>query len=68
VPTNEEFAELRRRVADLEGQIALLCQAMKANPPAGARRCWRDQVGAFANDPLYEETNRLGRDWRESQR
>lgn len=35
--------------------------------PAKEKRGWQAIVGTFADDPLYEEAMRLGREWRESQ-
>lgn len=32
-----------------------------------AKRGWKAIVGTFANDPLYDEAMRLGREWRENQ-
>ena len=31
------------------------------------KRGWQAIVGTFANDPIYDEAMRLGREWRESQ-
>ena len=36
--------------------------------PTQEKRGWQAIVGTFADDPLYEEAMRLGRQWRESQR
>lgn len=36
--------------------------------PTKEKRGWQAIVGTFADDPLYEEAMRLGREWRESQR
>ena len=35
--------------------------------PTTAKRGWQAIVGTFADDPLYEEAMRLGREWREAQ-
>jgi hypothetical protein len=37
-------------------------------PPTKEKRGWQAIVGTFADDPLYEEAMRLGREWRDSQR
>ncbi len=68
-PTLEEVADLRRRVDELEARVADLGRrlAQAGNPPR-VTRWWRAQVGAFADDPVYEEIVRLGREWRDSQR
>jgi hypothetical protein len=67
-PNPDEVADLRRRLDELEARVASLAQLLKRDPPAAAKRWWRSQVGAFANDPVYEEIARLGREWRDSQR
>ena len=36
--------------------------------PPGEKRGWQAIVGTFADDPLYEEAMRLGREYRESLR
>ncbi len=35
--------------------------------PTKEKRGWQAIVGTFADDPLYEEAMRLGREWRETQ-
>ncbi len=56
---------LEERVAALE-EVARL-KAKVETPNKGAAVDWLDVVwGSFANDPMYEEAMRLGREWRES--
>ncbi len=67
--------ELEARVVALEQAVADL-QARAAGPngqqqpagtdPATQRHWWRDDAGAFADDPGFEEMVRLGREYRES--
>lgn len=59
---------LARRVETLENEIADLKQlvaqtAAKAKPS----KDWRRTLGAFADDPTYDEALRLGRKWRQRQ-
>ena len=54
---------MNARVAELESELATLKQRLPAEP-AG----WRSIVGAFANDPAFDEAMRLGREYRESKR
>jgi hypothetical protein len=56
---------LAQRVAVLEAKVARLC----AEKAAEDERPWFQQIsGAFANDPIYDEAMRLGREYRESLR
>ncbi len=60
---------LEQRVAALEAEVDLLKN--KIDEKAGekdARPWWHKIYGSFANDPLYEEAMRLGRQYRESLR
>ncbi len=57
---------LSQRVAALEAQVAELKAMLQAKPAADP---WMEDVwGAFANDPVFEEAVRLGREYRESLR
>ena len=59
-------SSLEQRVSALEAEMAQLRARIEGTRPA---KDWLDQIwGSFANDPLYEEAMRLGREWRESQR
>jgi len=56
--------KLEDRVAALETEVARLKQKIEGNS-----KSWTDEiVGAFANDPAFEEAMRLGRAYRESLR
>jgi hypothetical protein len=55
------------RVAALEAEVAHLKARIESGKPASGD--WLDAVwGLFANDPVYEEAMRLGREYRESLR
>lgn len=59
-------AKLEERVAALEAEVARLKE--KLETPANSSKPWWEQIqGSFANDPIYEEAMRLGRQYRESQ-
>jgi hypothetical protein len=58
---------LEKRVAALEQEVARLRELIEANKQE-ERPGWEKIVGSFANDPIYEEAMRLGREYRESQR
>ncbi|HMV47503.1 MAG TPA: hypothetical protein PLD20_11370 [Blastocatellia bacterium] len=60
-------AQLELRVAALEAEIAQVKQQLEKLPNSQGN--WlNDIVGAFDNDPIYEEAMRLGREYRESLR
>ena len=59
--------ELELRVANLEIEMAQVKQKLGAVTEP-ARPWWQEIYGTFANDPLYEEAMRLGREYRESLR
>jgi len=59
---------LKQRVAVLEHRFASLRRSLRMELGLPAQS-WLDQVyGSFANDPIYEEAMRLGRQYRESLR
>ena len=60
-------APLEDRVAASRAEVARLKAKVEGEPQTSPD--WLDKVwGSFANDPLYEEAMRLGREWRESSR
>jgi hypothetical protein len=56
-------AELEQRVAALERELAELKATVGERPKQG----WESTIGAFANDPLFDEAVRLGREWRDEE-
>jgi hypothetical protein len=59
-------AKLKDRVAALEAEVARLKEKVEGGTTSGD---WLDKIwGSFANDPVYEEAMRLGREYRESLR
>ena len=48
---------IERRVTDLRNRITI----------GGRTKDWRRTIGMFANDPVFDEIVRLGREWRESE-
>jgi len=59
--------EIELRVAALEAKIDEIQRFLKAVAP-DTRPWWEHVVGAFADDPAFEEAMRLGRKYRESLR
>jgi hypothetical protein len=58
---------LEARVATLETEVARLKK--RFNTPTTTKASWLDSIwGSFANDPIYDEAMRLGRQYREGTR
>ena len=57
-------AKLETRVATLERELASLREKVE-NPESP---WWKQNLGQFANDPIYAEAMKLGRAFREGQR
>lgn len=57
-------ATLEERVEKLEEKVTRLLEKSAATPQAA---WWQKHVGAFANNPLYDEAMRLGAEYRRSQ-
>jgi hypothetical protein len=58
---------LEDRLTIVEQELARLKQRLDADnaPPSSAG--WEQIFGIFADDPLFEEAVRLGREWRDAQ-
>ncbi len=57
--------KIEARLTSLEEKIAELQTKVGSTPS----KSWLDNIyGAFANDPVYDEAMRLGREYRESLR
>ena len=65
--TPKTSVKLASRVAVLEAKVEQLQRKLKAVIP-DAKPWWEHIVGAFADDPDFEEAMRLGREYRESLR
>lgn len=62
-------ASLEQRVATLEAEVVRLKARVEERSADGARVSnWEKIYGSFANDPIYDEAMRLGREYRESLR
>ncbi len=57
---------LEQRVTALEAEIELLKNRIMDREDK--KDGWRAMVGAFLNDPYYEQAMKLGREYRESLR
>jgi hypothetical protein len=60
--------ELEDRVAELEKTVTeLKAQLAQANGKPEGWEWWREGAGRFANDPVFDEIVRLGKEWRDKQ-
>jgi hypothetical protein len=62
-------AGVEERIAALENRVEALQHLLEERLPDGPAKedgGWRAIIGTFADDPLYEEAMRLGREWRQS--
>ena len=62
-------ATVEERLINLETRFDTLQREFEQRllPPPKPKRGWKAIVGTFADDPLYEEAMRVGREWRENQ-
>jgi hypothetical protein len=58
---------LEERLATVEQELAKVKRQLAIRKTDSSGPWWEEQVGVFADDPLYDEAMRLGRAWRESQ-
>lgn len=59
---------LSERLARVEEEVSRLAQRVTEEPPPEATAWWKTIVGAFQDDPEFDEAMRLGRAYRESLR
>lgn len=59
------LTQVEKRLAALENAVAKL-QEQIVRGPDDQRPWWVTEAGRFANDPVFEEIVRLGREYRES--
>ncbi len=59
---------LENRLNAMEAELAQLKQQMQTIKPQETEPRWKQIIGVFKDDPLFDEAERLGREWRESQR
>ncbi len=60
--------ELENRIAALEAEVALLKSKVEKKGDKSELPWWEQRIGVFADDPIYDEAMRLGREYRESQK
>ncbi len=58
---------LEQRLVVMEQEIALLKQQIHPDRPQETEPRWKGIIGVFKDDPLFDEAERLGREWREAQ-
>jgi hypothetical protein len=60
--------EIEKRLAALETEFALLKSKIEKNGNKNELPWWEQRMGVFADDPIYDEAMRLGREYRQSQK
>lgn len=56
--------QLEERIADLEAEVERL--KSKVENRVSLKPWWEQIIGAFADNPAYDEAMRLGREYRDS--
>jgi hypothetical protein len=57
---------LKERLAALEAEVARLRAKVEGQPSTTTKPWWKEIWGTFANDPMFLEAMRYGREYRES--
>lgn len=61
--------QIEQRLAKLEQKLAKIDKKLdQLIPPDASRPWWEECAGKFANDPIYDEMVKYGREYRESLR
>ncbi len=60
--------EIEKRIEILEAEVALLKSKAEKKGDTTELPWWKQRIGIFADDPMYDEAMRLGREYRLSQR
>lgn len=58
---------LEDRMTMVEQEIERLKQQLQAVQPQETEPRWKQIIGVFKDDPLFDEAERLGREWRDEQ-
>ena len=59
---------LEDRVTMIEQELERLKQQLQAGKLQDTEPRWKQIIGVFKDDPLFDEAERSGREWRELQR
>lgn len=60
--------EIEKRLAVLEAEVASLKSKVEKKDDKNEVPWWKQRIGMFADDPIYDEAMRLGREYRLAQR
>jgi hypothetical protein len=58
---------LEDRLTIVEQELEQLKQQLRVGKPQETEPRWKQIVGVFKDDPLFDEAERLGREWRDAQ-
>jgi hypothetical protein len=58
--------QLEARLATLEQEMAQVKQMLTPTKSPAIQPWWEKIAGSFADDPDFDEAERLGREWRKS--
>ncbi|BAZ67141.1 hypothetical protein NIES4106_18950 [Fischerella sp. NIES-4106] len=61
--------EMEQRLITLEqemAQIKVMLQLSASSPVQIQKKWWEKIVGSAADDPIFDEAERLGREWRKT--
>jgi hypothetical protein len=60
--------ELENRLSAVETELALPESKVEQKNGTSEIAWWKKRMGVFADDPMYDEAMRLGREYREAQK
>ncbi len=59
---------VEERLSAVEQELERLKILFQVDKPQSIEPQWKQIIGVFKDDPMFDEAERLGREWRDSQR